>query len=138
MIVNLLRRAILLRRSIFSAMGSKLGRGSFHNTRLPKGPVRTKNSTESKFTTAREKRYGNSETLRIVLRSAPCSRKERQENGTDTEKLRRQQNTTDSGAVLFLVRKGPLGLRRVLRRFSKGRRFLEGFLDSEGACKGFQ
>ena len=53
--------------------------------------------------------YGNSKTLRIVLRSAGFSRKKRQENGTDIEKLRRQQNTTDSGAVLFLVRKGPLG-----------------------------
>ena len=73
---------------------------------LLKGPVRTKNSTESKFTTAREKRYGNSKTLRIVLRSASFSRKKRQENGTDTEKLRRQQNTADLSAVLFLVRKG--------------------------------
>ena len=27
----------------------------------------------------------------------------------DTKKLRRKQNTTDSGAVLFLIRKGPLG-----------------------------
>ena len=34
----------------------------------PKGPFRTKNSTESKFTTARKKRYGNSKTLRIVPR----------------------------------------------------------------------
>ena len=33
----------------------------------------------------------------------------RQENSTDGEKLRRKENTTDSGAVLFLVRKGPLG-----------------------------
>ena len=55
------------------------------------------------------KRYGNSTALRVVLRSACFSRKKRQETGTDTEKLRRQQNTTDSGAVLFLIRKGPLG-----------------------------
>ena len=30
-------------------------------------------------------------------------------NGQDTEKLRWWQNTTDSSAVLVLVRKGPLG-----------------------------
>ena len=51
----------------------------------PKGPSRTKNSTESKFATARQIRYGNSKTLRRVLRSACFSRKERQENGTDSE-----------------------------------------------------
>ena len=50
-----------------------------------KGPFRTKNSTESKFTTAREERYGNSKTLRIVLRSACFSRKKRQENGADSK-----------------------------------------------------
>ena len=77
---------------------------------LPKGPFRTKNSTESKFTTARKIRYGSSKTLRRVLRSACFSRRKRQKNGTDSEKLRQQQNTTDSGTVLFLVRKGPLGL----------------------------
>ena len=38
------------------------------------------------------------------------SRQKRQENGTESEKLRRLQNTTDSGAVLFLAPKGPLGL----------------------------
>ena len=55
----------------------------------PKGPFRTKNSTESKFATARKKRYGNSKTLRRLLRSACFSRKERQENGPDSKKLRR-------------------------------------------------
>ena len=35
----------------------------------------------------------------------------RQENGTDGEKLRRWQNTTNSSAVAFLVRKGPLRFR---------------------------
>ena len=54
----------------------------------PKGPFRTKNSTESKFTTAREKRSGKSKTLRIVLRSACFSKKKRQENGTDAKRLR--------------------------------------------------
>ena len=40
----------------------KLYSARFRNT--PKGPFRTKNSMESKFTTAREKCYGNSKTLR--------------------------------------------------------------------------
>ena len=51
----------------------------------PKGPFRTKNSTESKF---RKKRYGNSKTLRMVLRSACFSREKWQENGTDSKTLR--------------------------------------------------
>ena len=45
-----------------------------------------------------------------MLRSACFSRKKRQEDGADSKKLRRQQNTTDSGAVLFLVRRGPFGI----------------------------
>ena len=49
---------------------------------LPKGPSHAKNSTESKFTTGK-KRYGNSKTLRRVLRGASLSRQKRQENGTD-------------------------------------------------------
>ena len=85
---------------------------------LPKGPFRTKNSTESKFTTASKKRYGNSKTLQRVLRSACFSRKKKQENGTESEKLRQEQNTTDSGAVLFLVQKGPLGSHLLSRRLS--------------------
>ena len=36
--------------------------------------------------------------------------KKRQENGTESEKLRPEQNNTDSSAVLFLVPKGPLGV----------------------------
>ena len=44
---------------------------------LPKRPFRTKKSTESKFTTARKKRYGNNKTLQRVLRSAcSCRKKE--------------------------------------------------------------
>ena len=40
----------------------------------------------------------------------PCFPKEKgQENGTDSKTLRPWQKTTDSSAVLFLVRKGPLG-----------------------------
>ena len=47
------------------------GRTTTRLTRVPrKGPFRTKNSTESKFTSARTKRYGNSKALRRVLRSA--------------------------------------------------------------------
>ena len=76
---------------------------------LPKGPFRTKNSTESEFRYGHQIRYGRSKTLRRGLRSACSSRKKSQENGTDAEKLRRWQNSTDSSAVLFLVRKGPLG-----------------------------
>ena len=102
--------------SYLSAAKGDVIKGGFYNREqttqtnadFPKGPFRTKNSTESKFAMARKKRYGNSKTLRIVLRSACFSGKKRQEIGTDTGKLRRQQNT-DSSAVLFLVRKGPLG-----------------------------
>ena len=56
--------------------------------------------TGTKFGTDVAKRHG--------LRSACFSRKRRQENGTDTDKLRRWQNSTDSSAISFLVRKGPL------------------------------
>ena len=54
-------------------------------------------------------RYGRSKALWKGLRNACFCRQKRQENGTESEQLRRQQNTTDSNAVLFLVRKGPLG-----------------------------
>ena len=37
---------------------------------VPKGPSRTKNSTESKFATGRRNRYGDRKTLRRALRSA--------------------------------------------------------------------
>ena len=59
--------------------------------------------TGSKFGTDVAKRYGEGSEVLVF------SRKKRQENGTDPEKLRRWQNSTDSSAVLFLVRKGPLG-----------------------------
>ena len=53
-------------------MAARIARltGFIKGCQMPKGPFRTKNGTESKFTTAREKRYGNSKTLRRVLRSA--------------------------------------------------------------------
>ena len=53
---------------------------------VPKGPFRTKNSMESKFTTARKnataiaKRYGWCSEVLVL------SRKKRQENGTDSKK----------------------------------------------------
>ena len=54
-------------------------------------------------------RYDNSsKTARRVLRNACLSRRERQDNGTDSEKLR-WAHTTASSAVLFLVRRGRLG-----------------------------
>ena len=74
-----------------------------------KGPYRTKNTTETEFRCGEKIRYGRSKTLRRGVRNACFSRGKRQENGTESEKLRRQQNTTDSSAVLFLVQKGPLG-----------------------------
>ena len=74
----------------------------------------TKNSTESEFRYGEKIRYGRSKTLWRGLRSACFSRQKRQENGTESEKLRRRQNTTDSSAVLFLVRKGPLGMTATL------------------------
>ena len=62
--------------------------------------------TGSKFGTDVAKRYGEGSEV-------PCfSRQKWQENGIKSEKLRREQNTTDSSAVLFLVRKGPLGTRK--------------------------
>ena len=60
--------------------------------------------TGSKFGTDVAKRYGEGSEVLVF-----SSRKKRQENGTDTKKLRWWQNSTDSRAVLFLVRKGPLG-----------------------------
>ena len=57
---------------------------------FPKGPSRTKNSTESKFATARKKSYGDSKTLRRVLRSACFSgEKKAGKRYRDSEKLRR-------------------------------------------------
>ena len=76
---------------------------------MPKGPSRTKNTTESEFRYGEKIRCGNSKTLRTGLRDACFSMQKRQENGTESEKLRQQQNATDSSDVLFLVRKGPLG-----------------------------
>ena len=50
--------------------------------------------------------YGRSKTLRKGLRNGCFSKEKRQENGAESEKLLRWQNTTDSSAVLYLVRKG--------------------------------
>ena len=107
------------------------------NHDLTQRTFRTKNSMESKFTTARKLRYGSSKTLRRVLRSASFSLgKKRQKTVLTVENY---GGTTDSGAVLFLVRKGPLGLPRfeitaiALLRFGLLR-----FFDSSarlGGCK---
>ena len=76
----------------------------------PKDPsvlkiVRKANSLRrDKNATAITKRYGWFSEVLLFLG------KKRQENGTGTKILRRQQKTTDSSAVLFLVRKGPLGM----------------------------
>ena len=86
---------------------------------LPYGPSRTKNTTESKFRYGEKIRYGHSKTPRRGLRNACFSRENRQENGTENEQLRRKQNTTDSSAVVFLVRKGPLGGPRKYRNGPK-------------------
>ena len=79
----------------------------FH--KLPKGPSRTRNTTERQFWYREKIRHGRGKTQRRGLINACFSKQKRQENGTESEKLRRWQNTTDSSAVLFLVRKGPLG-----------------------------
>ena len=70
------------------------------------------------------------------LRNACSSREERQENGPDSEKVRLQQNTTDSSAVVLLVRKGPLGgttsrLSRIKCLFSWFRRTHKPFLSGQ-------
>ena len=54
--------------------------------------------------------------LRRGLESACFPSEKWQENGADSEKLRRLRNTADSGSVVFLVRKGPLGRSRDLGR----------------------
>ena len=58
--------------------------------------------TGSKFGTDVAKRNGEGSEVLVF------SRKKRQENGMDTERLRWWQNSMDSSAVPFLVRKGPL------------------------------
>ena len=50
------------------------------------------------------------ESLRRALSYACVSRKKRQGKQYRNWKLRWQQNTTDSSAVVFLVQRGPLGL----------------------------
>ena len=77
----------------------------FHLTlchRPPKGPSRTQFSMGSRFGMGKEIRYGGRKTLRKLV----FQRKKQQENGTDSKTLRPWQNTTDSSAVAFLVRKG--------------------------------
>ena len=58
--------------------------------------------TGSTFGTDVANRYGEGSEVLVSLG------KRGRENGTDTEKLRRWQNSTASSAVLVLVRKGPL------------------------------
>ena len=73
-------------------------------TRMPKGPSRAKITTESTFGTGNKIRYGDKKTLRRLLRNV-CFPKEAEErkkkNGTDNQKLRPLQNTTDSSTVVF-------------------------------------
>ena len=52
-----------------------------HSNAIPQGPFHTKNSTESKITTARKIRYGSFKTLRRVLRSACFPGKRRRKTG---------------------------------------------------------
>ena len=56
---------------------------------LPKGPYHTKNTTERESRYGEKIRCGRSKTLRRGLRNACFSRQNRQENGTESEKLRR-------------------------------------------------
>ena len=83
----------------------------FSNPREP--PVlkilrRVNFGTGSKFGTDVAKRYGEGSEVHVFLGKRDRKR------CADTEKLRRWQNSTDSSAVLFLVRKGPLGLLRLI------------------------
>ena len=77
----------------------------------PRGPPvlkilrRANSAREVNFATEASKRYGEGSEVLVFFFSG----EKRQENSTDTEKLRRWQYTTDSSAALFLVRKGPLG-----------------------------
>ena len=56
---------------------------------MPKGPSRTKNTTESEFRYGEKIRYGCSKTPQRGLRNACFCRQKRQEDGTESEKLRR-------------------------------------------------
>ena len=55
----------------------------------PKGPSHTKTTMESESRYGEKIRYGRSKTLRRGLRHACFCRQKRQENGTESEKLRR-------------------------------------------------
>ena len=63
--------------------------GGLPRERVPKGPARTKKTTESEFRYGEKIEYGRSKTLRTGLRSDCFIRQKRQENGTESEKLRR-------------------------------------------------
>ena len=54
----------------------------------PKGPSRTKITTESKFGTGSKIRYGHKRKLQRLLRNACFPKEKKQKNGTDNEKLR--------------------------------------------------
>ena len=81
-------RSFILGAAFYAAYGFT---GAFGRN-LPKGPFRTKSSTESKVTTAREKKKN---ATAIAKRYGECSEvlvflgKKRQENGTESQKLRR-------------------------------------------------
>ena len=72
---------------------------------VPKGPTRTKSSTESefstgsKFGTAVAQRYGECSEMLVFLGKG----------GRKTVQRVKTTAVADSGAVPFLVRKGPLG-----------------------------
>ena len=95
---------------------------------LPKGPSRTKNTTESEFRYGESIRYGNSKTLRRGPRNAGFSRQRKGRKMVQTAKnYEAAARYYGSGrAVRFLVRKGPcpdLSSQRVSAERSFGRSF---------------
>ena len=99
-----------------------LSRTKFERTRglvnslvsgTPKDPpvlslVRRENlAREEKFGPPVAKRYGECSEMFVFLMIL------RLKNGTDSKEVRRQQNSTASDAVLFFVRKGPVGHRKM-------------------------
>ena len=87
----------------------KIANTQVWNNQVPKGPSRTKNCTESKFATVRKKSYGNSKTLRTVLRVLVFLGKRGRKTVWIVKTTAVTKNTMESSAVLLLVRKGPLG-----------------------------
>ena len=96
-------------RSGFGGGRVQRGRSGWEGS-VPKGPSRTKNSTGSKFTTARKKnataiakRYGECSEVLVFLRKRGRKTVRRVQNYGGSKILRIR------APVLFLVRKGPLG-----------------------------